>query len=118
MQALHYTRWFTKASISGQKKRTKQQQQTNKQIQRLRTHQNAAGDKRPTREIHGVTEFRVQSRDTVREREIREIKRRIYVRERERERERERYIARAQRRIQNMFRQKTEKGIKQRERYI
>jgi hypothetical protein len=85
MQALHYTRWFTKASISGQKKRTKQQQQTNKQIQRLRTHQNAAGDKRPTREIHGVTEFRVQSRDTVREREIREIKRRIYVRERERE---------------------------------
>jgi len=31
MQALHYTRWFTKASISGQKKRTKQQQQqTNK----------------------------------------------------------------------------------------
>jgi hypothetical protein len=112
MQALHYTRWFTKASISGQKKRTKQQQQTNKQIQRLRTHQNAAGDKRPTREIHGVTEFRVQSRDTVREREIREIKRRIYVRERER------YIARAQRRIQNMFRQKTEKGIKQRERYI
>ncbi len=112
MQALHYTRWFTKASISGQKKRTKQQQQTNKQIQRLRTHQNAAGDKRPTREIHGVTEFRVQSRDTVREREIREIKRRIYVRERER------YIARAQRRIQNMFRQKTEKGIKQREIYI
>jgi hypothetical protein len=57
---------------------------TNKQIQRLRTHQNAAGDKRPTREIHGVTEFRVQSRDTEREREIREIKRRIYVRERER----------------------------------
>jgi hypothetical protein len=38
--------------------------------------------------------------------------------ERERERERERYIARAQRRIQNMFRQKTEKGIKQREIYI
>jgi hypothetical protein len=32
--------------------------------------------------------------------------------------ERERYIARAQRRIQNMFRQKTEKGIKQREIYI
>ncbi len=42
---------------------------TNKQIQRLRTHQNAAGDKRPTREIHGVVEFRVQSRDTERERE-------------------------------------------------
>jgi hypothetical protein len=42
---------------------------TNKQIQRLRTHQNAAGDKRPTREIHGVTEFRGQSRDRERERE-------------------------------------------------
>jgi len=116
MQALHYTRWFTKASISGQKKRTKQQQQqqqqTNKQIQRLRTHQNAAGDKRPTREIHGVTEFRVQSRDTERERER-------DTRNKEKDIcERERYIARAQRRIQNMFRQKTEKGIKQREIYI
>jgi len=77
-------------------------------------HQNVVGDKRPIREIHGVTEFRVQSRDREREREreIREIKRRIYVREREK------YIARAQRRIQNMFRQKTEKGIKQREIYI
>ncbi len=58
------------------------------------------------------SEFRAGTeREREREREIREIKRRIYVRERER------YIARAQRRIQNMFRQETEKGIKQREIY-
>jgi hypothetical protein len=49
-------------------------------------HQIVAGDKRPIREIHGVLEFRIQSRDRdrEREREIREIKKRIYVREKER----------------------------------
>jgi hypothetical protein len=112
MQALYYTRWFTKASISRQKKRTKQQQQqTNKQTNPTPTDASECcwrqkANKRNTRS-YGVQSSEQGHRGG--ERERREIKRRIC--ERERERERERYIARAQRRIQNMFRQKTEKEI-------
>jgi hypothetical protein len=84
---------------------------TNKQIQRLRTHQNAAGDKRPTREIHGVTEFRVQSRNTERERQRERDKEKDIVRERERERERGTLRAHKGA-YRTCFRQKTEKGIK------
>jgi hypothetical protein len=109
MQALYYTRWFTKASISGQKKRTKQQQQqTNKSnaYGRIRMLLETKGQQEKYTELWS-SEFRAGTqREREREREIREIKRRIYVRVRER------YISRAQRRIQNMFRQKTEKGIK------
>jgi hypothetical protein len=111
MQALHYTRWFTKASISGQKKRTKQQQQqTNKSnaYGRIRMLLETKGQQEKYTELRS-SEFRAGTQRE-RERDTRNKEKDIC--------ERERYIARAQRRIQNMFRQKTEKGIKQREIYI
>lgn len=111
MQALHYTRWFTKASISGQKKRTNNNnKQTNKSnaYGRIRMLLETKGQQEKYTELRS-SEFRAGTQRE-RERDTRNKEKDIC--------ERERYIARAQRRIQNMFRQKTEKGIKQREIYI
>jgi hypothetical protein len=72
MQALYYTRWFTKASISGQKKRTKQQQQqqTNKSnaYERIRMLLETKGQQEKYTEL-GSSEFRAGTQRQ-REREV------------------------------------------------
>jgi hypothetical protein len=87
MQALYYTRWFTKASISGQKKRTKQQQQqqTNKSnaYGRIRMLMKTKGQQEKYTELRS-SEFRAGTQSH-RERDMRNKEKDICERERERE---------------------------------